>query len=155
MPDPHQWILIPIWLLGIALWLAAWTDPRLPTWPGWRVAGPPLAILALAAALRLWNLGDFQPLQVDELTELEQTVRHAAERPWVVESLRLFAAAKNADQMLLPEYLHGYVMALLGVNINHAPDLPGRDRDRRGRAGLPDRQGDLQPPGRSDRGRGS
>jgi hypothetical protein len=117
MPNPRQWILVPIWLLGMALWLLGWAELRRPRWPGWRVALPPLAIVALAAVLRLWDLGNFQPLQVDELTELENTIRHAAERPWIPNSLRLFGAAKNADQMLFPEYLHGYLFQIAGLNM--------------------------------------
>jgi hypothetical protein len=118
--DPRQWLLAPIWLAGIGLWLIGWRGGdggrARPTGAGFWAA---VLSLAVAAALRLFALPNLQPVQIDELVMTEGSLRRGTESIFAPHGLLLFApnAADGFSQLRESEYLRLVGFLLGGINM--------------------------------------
>ncbi len=72
--DLRQWALLPIWLAGVAFWIVAWLGQERKRVGSSRAMVLLWALLAVAAALRLFQLGDLQTLYTDELVAAPATL---------------------------------------------------------------------------------
>jgi hypothetical protein len=116
--DLRGGLLVPLWLLGIIGWVAAWL-PR-PTWRS--LPRGQLALLALvglsAGVLRLYRLGDFQPLQIDEWIIPHLAVGQAREGLESARGLQLFALTSSDPNasLLLDALPRVWLFDLAGVS---------------------------------------
>lgn len=120
--DMGQWVLAPIWLGGVAVWLLAWNRrlgrPRLPR-REWLLLG---LVLAVAAALRLWNL-DYQPVQTDEFVMAHIALRRAWSSladpfgPKGLSQVFQMAANDGNSQLVLGTYRRLLLYWLAGIDM--------------------------------------
>ncbi|HEV8634679.1 MAG TPA: glycosyltransferase family 39 protein [Chloroflexota bacterium] len=117
-PEPRQSILLAPWLVGMALWIAAWGSvPKLgPTWR--RDAALAVALAALALALRLYDLADLQPIQIDELVLTRPTLERSEDAA-TGRGFQLFAANRSDafTHHRLTEYVRLFTFQRLGIDV--------------------------------------
>ncbi|HEY3083471.1 MAG TPA: glycosyltransferase family 39 protein [Chloroflexota bacterium] len=115
--EPHHSLLLAPWFVGMLLWIVAWGSlPALgPTWR--RDAALAIALAALALALRLYDLADLQPIQIDELVMTRPTLERSLDRG--ERSFQLFAAERSDayTHHRLTEYVRLFTFRQLGIDM--------------------------------------